>query len=308
MVPLRLLINISRQHLLLPFYHIVSDTPPPHIKHLYSVKTIREFRKDLDFLLKYYKPVDAQMLYNITLKGEKRDKKVFHLTFDDGLQEMYHIVAPILYKKGIPATFFINSEFVGNQNLFYRYQASLILENRLLTNQLADEFRKTILSISYHDKDLLNQWLDQEAVRLFLEEQQPYMTKDQILNLSNRGFTIGAHSVDHPVYYQEPVEQQLRQTKESLDFIRQLVPQKLRLFAFPFTDYGVSKEFFDLISPHVDLTFGTAGLKKDEVTFNLQRIAAEKRKTNVALERIVRMEYLEYILKVCLGKEGVYRS
>jgi hypothetical protein len=35
---------------------------------------------------------------------------------------------PILRRKGVPATVFVNSDFVDNQDLFFRFKAALIID------------------------------------------------------------------------------------------------------------------------------------------------------------------------------------
>ena len=45
----------------------------------------------------------------------KLDRRCLHLTFDDGFRELHDVVAPILLRKGIPATFFVNSAFIDNK-------------------------------------------------------------------------------------------------------------------------------------------------------------------------------------------------
>jgi len=272
---IKILQTIINQKILLPFFHTVADEPLPHIKHLYKMKTVKEFTEDLDFLLKYFEPIDAETLFYFHSNQMVPKKPVFHLSFDDGLKEMYEIVAPILLQKGVPATFFINSGFIDNKALFYRFRTSLSIEN-----------------------------LNSED---FLKDVQPYLSTEQIQSLSNQGFTIGAHSVDHPYYHEIPFAEQMRQTRESLEFVASIVNQKLRLFAFPFTDFNVSKKFFEKIKPFVDLSFGTAGMKNDEITFNYQRIAGEKDRL-VTLESVFTKEYLKYLAKFCLRKNTIYRK
>src|SRR5687767_2369317 len=126
-MPLSALFKISRKRLFCPFYHLVSNEDVPHIKHLYSFKNVHQFRKDLDVLLKNFIPIDLPDLSKIVREGSMK-KNGFFLSFDDGLSECYHVIAPILKEKGVPATFSINSAFVDNKNLFYRYQASIIIE------------------------------------------------------------------------------------------------------------------------------------------------------------------------------------
>jgi len=269
---IRLLTSLTKKKIIVPFYHTVAEQPLPHIKHLYRMKTVEEFQKDLDFLLRYFKPIDVETLYTLHINKTVPEKPVFHLTFDDGMKEIYEIVAPILLEKGIPATFFFNSGFVDNKALFYRHRESLERER----GDSCDRCDRK----------------DDE----FLEKDKPYLTTVQIKELNSKGFTFGAHSVDHPYYNTISLDEQLRQTRESLDFVSSIINQKLRLFAFPFTDYQVSQQFFNEIEPDVDLCFGTAGLKNDGIPFNIQRIAGEKR-TYESLERILGKEYLKYLVK-----------
>jgi peptidoglycan/xylan/chitin deacetylase (PgdA/CDA1 family) len=256
---IKLLTSLTQKKIIVPFYHTVAEEPLPHVKNLYQMKTIKEFLIDVDFFLKHFEPIDVETLHNFHINKTVSKKPVFHLTFDDGMKEMYEIVAPILLKKGIPATFFINSVFVDNKALFYRHRESLEIEG-----------------IQVDD---------------FLKKEKPYLTTKQIKELSKKGFTIGAHSIDHPYYYKIPLDEQLRQTRESLDFVSSIIDQKLKLFAFPFTDFNVSKQFFKEIKPDVDLCFGTAGLKKEVIPFNIQRICAEKGTIN----RVLKKEFLKYL-------------
>jgi len=288
---IRLLTSLTKKKIIVPFYHTVAEQPLPHIKHLYRMKTVEEFLKDLDFLLKHFEAIDVETLHHYHIQKVVPKKPVFHLTFDDGMKEIYEIVAPILLKKGIPATFFINSGFVDNKALFYRHRESLECENRYALQSLhvtKEDNSKSLVSCHSSLKNKIE--IDE-----FLEKDMPYLTTEQIIELSNNGFTFGAHSVDHPYYNTISLDEQLRQTRESLDFVSSIINQKLRLFAFPFTDYEVSQQFFNEIEPDVDLCFGTAGLKNDEIPFNIQRIAGEKR-TYESLERILRKELMKRAL------------
>ena len=270
------------------------------------MKTVTEFRKDLEFLLKYYQPIDMETLYHLHINKTAPPKPVFHLTFDDGLKEAYEIVAPLLLEKGVPATFFVNSKFVDNQSLFYRYHASLSIDNLLRKGELTDILKTELLMCQYKDKEKLFQYFPQQQVADFLHTEKPYLTTEQIKTLSKQGFTIGAHSVDHPYYHQIPLKEQLRQTRDSLDFVATVVNQKLRLFAFPFTDFNVDRDFFREIRPDVDLSFGTANLKNDEIPFNLQRIAGERDKIE-KISAILKKEYAKYLIKFFLKKNRIYR-
>ncbi|MFW5820773.1 MAG: hypothetical protein ACOCWA_05750, partial [Bacteroidota bacterium] len=87
------MIKRTRQNTVFPFYHAVNDNPGPHLKYLYPVKSEREFKEDLDKILKHFRPVSPTELFD----SEARRKNAgFILSFDDGLREVYEIIAPIL--------------------------------------------------------------------------------------------------------------------------------------------------------------------------------------------------------------------
>ena len=190
----------------LPFYHVVSDQKLAHI-HNYPFRTVRQFQFELDFFLKYFKPVSLQYL----IENPKTTEKIFHISFDDGLKECAEIVAPILLKKGIPATFFINPGFVDNQKLFHRYKASLIFSElqRNPDNNIHEKLKnkgtdcRKILRTEHSQEWFLDELAEDLGIDFnrFLENQKPYLTTEQVLKLKNQGFSIGAHSFDHPEFW-----------------------------------------------------------------------------------------------------------
>ncbi|MBK6993412.1 MAG: polysaccharide deacetylase family protein [Lewinellaceae bacterium] len=149
----------------------MSDESPPHVRHLYPVRTERQFREDLDFLLKHFQPIDLQTLWEHVFEKRAFDRPVFHLTFDDGLRECYDVVLPILLEKGISATFFLNPDFIDNQGLMYRYKASLLSVAHL---QGVPHFQNP-LEVKYENRQQLDTWA--EAIGLdfaaFLVDQNP---------------------------------------------------------------------------------------------------------------------------------------
>ena len=77
-------------------------------------------------------------------------------------------------------------------------------------------------------------------------------------------------------------------------------------FAFPFTDYGVSAEFFEgLQQENADfkLSFGTAGLKIDSISQNLQRIPMEN---NTSAKSEINFETNYFFLKKFFNKNILF--
>lgn len=275
----------------MPFYHQVKDEYCSFSSELYASKTKDQFIKELDFFLANYSFISLSELIQIKKNNLKLKKPSFHLTFDDGLANFYHIVAPILQEKNITATVFLNTDFIDNKTLFYRYKANLLWNyykqsgSQVKINfstytkiTSAKELRNFLFSITYKDRLKLDKIAEAVSFSFddFLRKEQLYLTIKQIKELQNSGFTFGAHSKDHPLYAEIDLEQQLTQTIESLSFLETEINVKHRVFSFPFHDIGVLKDFFHQIKPKIDLSFGTSGVKKDEFGFHLQRLDMEK--------------------------------
>ncbi len=297
-----MLVKAAGVDYILPFYHAISDERLPHIANLYRVKTIAEFEQDLDWLLQHFEAIDLQTFVQQQHGGKRSSRPTFLLSFDDGLREVYDVIAPILVRKGVPAVFFINSGFVGNRGLFFRYKASLLAE----AGYRAGPGIPDVMDIRYHQRHLLDEaaagiGLDFEE---FLRKQQPYMGLAQLQELAQQGFTIGAHSVDHPEYQYLPVSAQIEQSKRSLDYVADHIQQQVRVFSFPFTDYGVGNELFRVLHQELGATsFGCAGIKEDASAANHQRVALEV--GSLSAKQIISSELVYALMRKTIGKNIV---
>ena len=290
----------------MPFYHTVSNKHLAHIKHLYNYRNKTEFENELDFYLKHFSPISLSDLIN---KNYKQNKTYFFLSFDDGLREVYDIIAPILLKKGIPATFFVNTSFIDNKILFNRFKASLVFDAYLKKNKINNN--------AVNDIDILNNKhsnteLDKLANMFnvdfdsYLKKQKPYLTTEQINTLLKQGFDIGSHSINHVKYNTLNLEEQITETTKSLEYLENNYGISNTAFSFPFTDFGVNLEFFNKIQNKLNISFGTAGIKMDNAPNNFQRIPIEEFSINA--ERIVKAEYLYFILSKFVGKHRITRQ
>ena len=323
---LQKLIQISNKKLLIPLYHAISDDPPAHLKNLYPLRSIRQFKNDLAFILKFYEPISVKdLVYSIKNNQPLTENRVL-FTFDDGLREVKDFIAPILKEKGIPAIFFINSAFVNNKDFFYRYKASLIVERLKnedpheltrvakilnINSPLFKPVKDAVLQVNYLYKDLL----DEIACLLhidfndYLQKYNPYLSTAELSLLMKDGFNIGAHGVDHPEFFNISFKEQYRQVKESIIWVKENLNPDFNLFAFPFTDFNVSKQFFESIyadqEMKPDLTFGCAGFKDEFLSNHLQRVPFEK--TGSSAKIIIRQEYGRYLLKKFIRKNYIKR-
>lgn len=325
-IPSSILVKLTRTNLIIPYYHMVSDNKVLHLKHLYGFKNIKQFKDDLDFLLKKFSPIGLLDLLDFLNKDRLLPDKAFLLTFDDGFREMYDIVSPILIEKGIPACFFINSAFIDNKELCYQNKASIIAEylQKPISSMVKIKVKETlikngipskdlisgVLSITYQQRNILNEIAKIIEVDFgdYLLRNKPYLTSNNINKLLENGFTIGAHSIDHPLYSLLSLKEQLYQTLESVKLIKNKFCLDYGAFAFPHNDNDVLNTFFIELynSGLVDVSFGTAGMVEDTVHRNIQRISLEK--PLMPAERILALQFAKKLYKKTIGKNKLIRE
>ncbi len=249
-----------------PCYHLVSETPAPHIRHLFPSRTVAGFERELDWLLSRLRPITLDQICASRATGERLPKRALFLSFDDGFREMAEIVSPLCKRKGVPATFFLTTDFLDNRKLGYRHKASLLLEHfqgmpaasvtalvsKVAANwslQFKGEVKPFILSLDWGQTGCLDELARAAGLDFdqYLSEQQPYLTSTQVNLLLQDGFSIGAHSLDHPRYSEIPLEEQIRQTHRSMEFLDLHFGLKNRAFAFPFVSDGVGHQFYDRV-------------------------------------------------------------
>ncbi|RPD38140.1 polysaccharide deacetylase family protein [Chitinophaga barathri] len=329
LVNLSLLKSLTPQRLLLPYHHLVSDVDVPHIKHLYPYKGLAAFKKDLDYLRKYFKPVTLQDVIGNIRRQTPLPEHSFLLTFDDGLREVHETIAPLLYREGIPAVFFLNSAFVDNKTLFYKFGVSLLTE-ALLTKQYSAATLKAlgetlavpaagkqqlidaIKSITYANRAMVRAAAAVLEISLeeYLAEKRPFMTSEEISGLAGQGFALGGHSVDHPYYTGLTLEEMIRQTVESVDFVTERFRLDYRAFAFPHSDAGVPQAFFDRLlerqAPALDVMFGTNNQRREIYPQILHRFNCER--PSIAVESAVKGILALNSLQEVRGKSVIRRD
>ena len=327
-IPLRFLIRLTGFRLVMPFYHTVSDQELPHVASLYRIRSTREFERDLDRLLTLFRPVSALQVHEMIASGRAFDKPSVLISLDDGFREVAEIVAPILKRKGVPGLFFISPAFVDNKDMFYRCKCSLLIDRlknisspkgifELISSRFPQKITTKagltgyLMKLDYNQTDTINELagLFDMDFSSYLKVRQPYMTTGQIKELVEDGFELGAHSMDHPEYSLLSNSQQVKQTVDSMDYLCDTFGISNRYFAFPFTDSGVSGQFFEQMFSKVEgyphLMFGTAGLKKDIYPRHLQRLPVEA--STLGAKAYIRCEYILYLVKRMLGRHYVRR-
>ena len=300
-LPFRVIQRLAKQNLTVVTYHTILNKPLPHIQNLYQLRNVEMFENDLDLLLKFYKPVTLSEVVNFLNNGKILPKNALLITFDDGFREVKEVAAEILLQKKIPAAFFLNTAFIDNKNLFFRNKISLLLEyfrqpDNYEKNEIALKYlqnaniegntlNEKLLNLKYHQTELINNLASETGYNFaeFLENKKPYMTSNEIQYLIDKGFEIGAHSIDHPRFSEITEEEQYHQIVESINFLQQTFKIPHRTFAFPFSDDGLDENFFNKIFSEykIDVIFALKGLIEDFSPRIIQRLWAEANNDNM---------------------------
>ena len=216
------------------YYHIVSDADVPHVKHLYPFRGVEEFLRDLETFQRKFRFISLHDLLESLRLSRQLPSNSILLTFDDGFREVHDVIAPILLKKGIPATFFIITGCLDNRGMAHHNKISLLIEHlesrgtRASDREIlailsgcgitGESVRRALLSIDYEKRDVIEEIAELLGYDFqnYLSETKPYLTSEQIRKLINLGFTIGAHTIDHPCCSRLQIDQQLEQTRGSV--------------------------------------------------------------------------------------------
>ena len=304
-----------------PYYHIVRDNQVAHIENLYQFKNCKQFLNDINILKTNYKSINPKDLLD-----NKKLKNNFLLSFDDGLQEVYTIIFPILKKNNIKAIFFINPNFVDNYEGLYKHYISIIISylrsnnfEKLVLDKISqtlsfkyntiDEFKQKFINIKFSEREKIKEVLDMLNIdiKAHLKENQPYITKEQIQEMINNGFYFGGHTMTDPPLNQLNHEEQKNEIINSINWLKENFNINYSFFAFPFSDKTISRKLLNELfeyDKNIKL-FGNSGLKKDIDKRIIQRFSLENPKKQT--EKQIVTENLYKYFNMLIGKYNIKR-
>lgn len=239
-------------------FHGVIDKNPFKIrnytkKHLFK----KEFIKVLNNLIKKGNCISLDQVYD-TLKNKKNFKDYsYSITFDDGFYNNYKIAAPILKKKKLYATFYLTSSFIDKNETSWIDKIEFMIE-KIRTKKILNVFDKTF-KIENNKKtkiDFLNsiRYLakknNTDFKKLVLDIKKQLGFYDKLNNLNNildkkmnwsqvkklnqcKYFTIGGHTVNHPILSFLNNSEAKREIYGSINIIEKNTKIKINHYSYP---------------------------------------------------------------------------
>lgn len=118
---LRFAIRMRGTGVVLYGHNVTEHTEEKLIPTLHLTPSELEFNIGL-FKQAGFEFISAEQLVQKAHYGFKSGKPWVHLTFDDGYQDNYDVILPILQKHQVPATIFISTHHIQERERFYTYR------------------------------------------------------------------------------------------------------------------------------------------------------------------------------------------
>ena len=218
------------------------------------------FESQMRFLRRHFKPVKASRI-----QSELCPEIGFSVTLDDGYEDNYRVAAPILKKLGIPATFYVVSDYVGTDRLFWWEQVADLMRRSarpeldlraVISGDFAiDEKEKPLPMRSDAERgqayEMLCAGIRQgrhidiprkleraaEYLEVPLREQgrdYALMSWEQLRDLASQGFEIGGHSATHCNVIDADESLLQRELIDSLNHVEARLDAPVESFAYPY--------------------------------------------------------------------------
>jgi len=211
----------------------------------------RAFEEHLRFLKRHCRFTSAA---NYSQANGSLRRPVVMLTFDDGLRSHAEVVAPLLQKYGIPATFFISTlHSAPGKYLWFTYLRMLKtwfqgdrlrMDGKTVTfsahrQQTMAALEERLLALRPHPQAMYEciatlPRLEEFVPRDVMADECEGMPPELVRQLASEPlFTIGGHTTDHPyltLCTPEEIDCQLHDNKA---WIERLTGRQCKLFAYP---------------------------------------------------------------------------
>lgn len=218
------------------------------------------FKAQMQFMLKHFEPLRPSQVLQPSASRLR-----FAVTFDDGYEDNFCVAAPILESLGISAAFYVVSDFVESDSLFWWEQLALVLRQAQRPRAQPTQELSEILGPHFERDEIdVSTWpLREAAFRRFsfacrnssrenvpriigiladvLEtplvrsgRHYPLMSWKQMDELSDRGFEIGCHTRTHPNVTDLDDSELHDEITGALDLLQKNLRNPVTTFAYPY--------------------------------------------------------------------------
>ncbi len=245
-------------------YHHVTERDEIFLPHV----TARVFGEQMEYLKREYRVQGLDELVEMVGRGEEIPARSVAITFDDGYEDLYRNVFPVLKKYDLPATVFVSTGFIDSDRLPWTDELGFLFKETASTGleieiggsrerfSFPDEAAR--LGVFREVKNRLKALYEPERVDLFerIKEQLAVpqsnpvriLAGSHIKEMAEAGISFGAHTVHHPILTRIPpgrAQEEIRGSKQTLEAI---IGEEVKGFCYP---NGGKDDFNDVIKSMV---------------------------------------------------------
>jgi peptidoglycan/xylan/chitin deacetylase (PgdA/CDA1 family) len=234
---------------ILMYHRVCPGVGDPFLQSL----TPEDFERQISYVSRNFEILGLDALVERLCSSDRRPRKAVAITFDDGYKDNYIFAYPILSKRGIPATVFLTTGYIGTGRLFWWDIVGYVAQQTSVrqftldgvgTYSFRTRFERTsarfqiiekLLALPEHEKSvLLQKLLDVSEIHI-----PPDLGKDIILSwseikeMAEGSITFGAHTVNHPVLTRIPMEMAEKEIVQSKADIERNLGKKVTAFSYP---------------------------------------------------------------------------
>ncbi|MEZ4361244.1 MAG: polysaccharide deacetylase family protein [Kofleriaceae bacterium] len=193
--------------------------------------TPEQFRRQMELVARYGTPVTLSEVIGFVRDGHPPPPNPVLVTFDDGYRSCLDVAVPILRRVGVPATFFIATNFVERRRLFWWERISVLLARarRGHVDVLSLNAPRITVEVSHPEamtvltrliKDVPGIQIDELLMQLSTAAGAPWseqeeramadeliLTWDGVRALAAAGMDVGSHTRSHRVLQTVPTEE-----------------------------------------------------------------------------------------------------
>ncbi len=255
-------INVCLRHsmrskLLAVCYHgVVADDHKEDAFRYRNTVSVQVFNKQLETLSRFFNPISASELIGY-LEGSTRLPPFPALvTFDDGFRNNLTLAAPVLERYGIPAVFHVTTGYIGlKRRLWPQEVLEVVLhwphrmipmpageadrevpETRAGRVALVEHIKKQCKHIPDTERCVYIDSLRSDCPALAWDQDDElygFLSWDDVRKLHQRGFDIGAHTVEHPILTRLSPDRLDAELRGSKTTIEQELGTDCRILAYP---------------------------------------------------------------------------
>lgn len=204
------------------------------------------FEQQLLWIKRYFNPIDLTEGLALQKAGKLPPRSVA-ITIDDGYADSFNTIFPLLKKHQLTATFFISTAGLQDQYLWDELVAFTVINtpkraisfNNKHYSLISIEERHHCMKSCLEEIKYCSVKKRNELIKTLLNETEltslnnQFLTKEQVVILSDSGMGIGAHTHNHPILMSESERDAQQEIQKSKSIIEGILGKDVHYFAYP---------------------------------------------------------------------------